>query len=193
MRPAVFLDRDGTLIYDTDYVRDPEKVVLIPGVPETLFKLRDMGYLLVVVSNQSGIARGYFREESVRAVNNRINELIINNGGAAPAAYYFCPHFPEGTIPEYAVECRCRKPKPGMVNQAVRELDIDLANSAIVGDTVAADIELGRALGITTVYFNIHGVSGYPEDIAGATSDFTEIPEIILKAKTAPARPKDLM
>jgi D-glycero-D-manno-heptose 1,7-bisphosphate phosphatase len=147
-RRAVFLDRDGTLIEDPGYVGRPERVQLLPGAVEGLAKMRRLGFALVVVSNQSGVARGYFGEEAVAAVHDAIEAKL------GPAAkidrFLFCPHLAEGIVPEYAVACECRKPKPGLILQAAREMGIDLARSFLVGDS-ERDLAAGRAAGVRTV------------------------------------------
>lgn len=182
VRPAVFLDRDGTLIEDMNYVDHPDRVKLIPGVPEALNELKSLGNLLVVISNQSGVARGYTSLPMVLAVNARVEELLLEAGGPALNAFYFCPHFAEGAVAEYSIECACRKPRPGLVLTAAAELGIDLTRSAIVGNNIEADVALGLSLGLVTVYFNKVGIGDAPDGIAGATADFTEVPAIIKRA-----------
>ena len=133
MKKAVFLDRDNTLIYDPGYIHEPEKVRLLEGVPEGLKLLKDAGFLLVVVSNQSGIGRGYFEEEDFWAVNRRLQELL-KPCGVQIDAFYFCPHRPDEN-------CSCRKPKTGMVERAAEELGIDVSESVVIGDK-DSDVEL---------------------------------------------------
>ena len=129
-RPAVFLDRDGTLIQERDYLADPAGVLLLDGVPEALRRLRVAGYVLVVVTNQSGIARGLYSLADYRAVAQRVDE-VLDGEGVLPDATYFCPHHPEFTGP-----CECRKPRPGMYLRAEKDLDLDLPASYFVGDRV---------------------------------------------------------
>ncbi len=129
-RPAVFLDRDGTLIQERDYLADPAGVLLLDGVPEALRRLRAAGYVLVVVTNQSGIARGLYSLADYRAVAQRVDE-VLDGEGVLPDATYFCPHHPEFTGP-----CECRKPRPGMYLRAEKDLDLDLPASYFVGDRV---------------------------------------------------------
>jgi D-glycero-D-manno-heptose 1,7-bisphosphate phosphatase len=143
---AVFFDRDGTLIQDKHYIARPEDVELCPGAPEALREAEAMGFEAVVVSNQSGVARGFFDEAAVRAVNDRMIELL----GAAPRAIYCCFHLPGGLRPEYAIECECRKPKPGLLNRAARELGIALEDSFLVGDSLR-DLMAARAAGVRTI------------------------------------------
>jgi len=148
-QPAVFLDRDGTLIREVGYLARPEQVELLPDTPAALKQLQACGYRLIVVSNQSGVARGYFTESDVQAVHHHLQKLLERNGVYLDALYY-CPHHPEGKVAAYRKECRCRKPAPGMIEQACRDLNIDLSRSAVIGDK-ASDILLGRQLGLMTI------------------------------------------
>ncbi len=129
-RPAVFLDRDGTVIEDRDYLSDPAGVRLLPGAARGMRRLADAGYALVIATNQSGIARGLFGEADYRAVRARLDELLAA-AGVRLAGTYHCPHHPDFTGP-----CACRKPAPGMFLRAARELGLDLARSVLVGDRV---------------------------------------------------------
>lgn len=142
MRPAVFLDRDGTLIVERNYLCDPAGVELLPGAVEGLAKLKDHGFLLVVLTNQAGVGRGFFSEEDVGAVHARLRELLAREGISLDGIYY-CPHHP-------AVRCACRKPEPGMYERAVRELGIDPGQSVIIGDK-PSDIDLGHTCGLLSV------------------------------------------
>jgi D-glycero-D-manno-heptose 1,7-bisphosphate phosphatase len=140
VRPGVFLDRDGTLIAEVGHLGDPDGVELLPGVPAALRRLRDAGYALVLVTNQAGVARGLFNEDAVRAVNARVGELL-GEERILLDGWYFCPHHPG-----FTGTCDCRKPEPGMLRQAARELDLDLTASWIVGDH-PSDAEAGRRAG----------------------------------------------
>jgi D-glycero-D-manno-heptose 1,7-bisphosphate phosphatase len=141
-RRAVFLDRDGSLIEDSGYPRDPDRVHLLPGVAETLRELEHRGFLLILVSNQSGIGRGLVTPAEAAAVHARLVELLARAGARLHAAYY-CPHTPDEG-------CLCRKPAPGMLLQAAKEWDIDLSRSFFVGDK-PSDIEAGKATGCFTI------------------------------------------
>ncbi len=144
--PVMFVDRDGTIMIDKGYLSDPDQVELEPGSAEALKLAARMGYKLVIVSNQSGVARGYFTCESVERVNGRLLEILSSEGVKIDAVYY-CPHHPDnGTDPVFAVECDCRKPSAGMAEQSAGPLGIDLRKSVVIGDT-AADYNLGRVLG----------------------------------------------
>jgi len=126
MKRAVFLDRDGTLIHERDYISDPEEVELISGVPEALKLIQRMGLLRIVVSNQSGVGRGYFGPEAVEAVNRRMTELLRSRGTELDDLF-ICPHAPEE-------DCTCRKPRPGLLLEAAARYGIDLKGSYMVGD-----------------------------------------------------------
>lgn len=136
--PAVFLDRDGTIIEDKGFLGDPAGVEILPTVPEALKLLADSGYATVVVSNQSGIARGYFDHATVERVNAEIVRRLADEGVAIDA-WYWCAHYDDG--------CDCRKPEPGLVRRAMSERPIDLARSAMIGDR-GSDVELGQRLGM---------------------------------------------
>jgi len=143
-RRAVFLDRDGTLIVERDYLADPAGVELVPGVVDALKRLQHAGLLLVIVTNQSGIARGLYSEADFRAVQARLLALLEADGVRIDATY-FCPHHPDITGP-----CSCRKPGPGMYHEAERDLAVDLAASFYVGDR-ARDVEPARLFGGTGI------------------------------------------
>ncbi|MFP4138979.1 MAG: D-glycero-alpha-D-manno-heptose-1,7-bisphosphate 7-phosphatase [Phycisphaerae bacterium] len=148
-RKAVFLDRDGTIIEDPGYLSDPDEVTLLPGVELAIKSLSQAGYLVVVVTNQSGIARGMFTEETLDLIHDRLRELLHEKGARIDGMYY-CPFLPEGSVEQYAVESDLRKPKPGMLLEAADELDIDLQRSWMVGDS-PRDIEAGQRAGTRTI------------------------------------------
>lgn len=143
-RRAIFLDRDGTLNVDTGYVHRAADWRWLPGVPHALARFRAAGWLLVVVSNQSGIARGIFGPAELHALERRLDEQLTPLG-AAPDAWYHCPHLPEVTGP-----CDCRKPAPGMLLRAATEMNIDLAASWMIGDRLR-DVRAGLAAGCRAV------------------------------------------
>ncbi len=142
--PALFLDRDGTLIEEADYLADPAGVIPVPGAVETLRRFREAGWYTVVVTNQSGIARGRFTEADYQAVTRRL-EALLADGGVALDLVLHCPHLPEITGP-----CACRKPAPGMLLEAAHRLGIDLSRSLMVGDK-HADLAAGVAAGVRPV------------------------------------------
>jgi D,D-heptose 1,7-bisphosphate phosphatase len=174
---AVFLDRDLTIIEDMEYSVDASKLKLLPGALEGLKRLREAGYLLVVVTNQSGIARGYFDEASLKAFNAEFVRWMAGKGIALSGTYY-CPHYAEGSVPEYAVRCACRKPGPGLLLRAAKELNLDLHASWMIGDR-PADIGAGRAAGTRAVRIGRSGSDEPPADFDAA--DLLEAAEIILK------------
>jgi D-glycero-D-manno-heptose 1,7-bisphosphate phosphatase len=149
MNRAVFLDKDGTLIKDIPYNVDPALLILYEGAARSLRLLKDQGFLLIVVSNQSGIARGYFSENDLKAIETKIQNELISEGVQLDALY-FCPHHPEGVVHEYSEECTCRKPKPGMLLEASVQFNIDLGGSWMIGD-ILNDVEAGNAAGCKTI------------------------------------------
>lgn len=145
MNKAFLLDRDGTINVDTGYVGDPRKLELLPGAAEAIRLMNDAGYLVIVISNQSGVARGYFGVGDVEAVNHRLNELLKERG-AHIDAFYYCPHLADGTVPKYAIACNCRKPLPAMFEQAIHDYDLDIRQCYACGDKprdVSAPEKLG--------------------------------------------------
>jgi D-glycero-D-manno-heptose 1,7-bisphosphate phosphatase len=146
---AVFLDRDGTINEEVGYLAKPEDFVLIDGAAEAIKLLNDAGFAVVVVSNQSGVARGYFTEEDVMKVNDKML-FELNMKGAFVDGVYYCPHYPDFGDEKYGIDCDCRKPKPGMVEKAKEELGISIDGSFVVGDH-RGDIELGKNIGAKTV------------------------------------------
>lgn len=174
---AVFLDRDGTINVEVQYLSQVEDFQFIPGVPWALRCLKDAGYLLVVVTNQSGIGRGLYDEAALESIHNHMHEDLAHFGASIDACY-FCPHHPEHGTGDYRTECGCRKPLPGMLQQAALDLDIDLAASYMIGDKLI-DIEAGRAAGcmpilVLTGHGGAHladlppGVQAFPDLLAAA-------------------------
>lgn len=156
---ALFLDRDGTVIEDLDYPRDPSLVRLLPGAGEALARLASEGWKLIVIGNQSGVGRGLIAPEEMRAVEARFEELMRAAGAPIDAAY-FCLHAPDEN-------CACRKPSPLLVGQAAREHSIDPAQSFLIGDR-EADIQCGRNAGCATIWLRNRR---FP--VAGDLPDFT--------------------
>ncbi|MBM3457460.1 MAG: HAD family hydrolase [Armatimonadetes bacterium] len=143
---AVFLDRDGVLIEDTGYPDDPDRLALLPGVGEALRRFAADHRRLVVVTNQSGVARGFFSLERLDACHDRLRELLAAEGVRLDGIYY-CPHHPAAAVPEFALLCDHRKPGPGMLLSAARELGLDLTRCWIIGDR-EGDIQAGLAAGV---------------------------------------------
>jgi D-glycero-D-manno-heptose 1,7-bisphosphate phosphatase len=171
-REAVFLDRDGTLIEDAHYLADPDEVRLIPGAAEAVRALNAAGVLVIVVTNQSGVARGYFPESRVAEVHERLSRMLSVRG-AKVDAYYYCPHH------ETKGECACRKPKPGMLLAAARDFDIDLAHSWMIGDK-ACDAGAGAVAGCRTLLVR----TGHGATLPGAVADVGEAVSLVLRARS---------
>lgn len=151
MTSAVFLDRDGVINVDHGYVSTWERFEFLPGVPDALRALQDAGYLLIVVSNQSGIGRGYYCEADVESLNQAVAQHLGSTVGVKLSEFYHCPHHPTEAEGEFRRQCDCRKPAPGMIRQAVLDHGIDLKTSLLVGDK-DSDIEAGRAAGVARLF-----------------------------------------
>lgn len=164
-RPAIFLDRDGVVIEDGHHVGSIDRVRMVPGSAAAVAALNRAGWVVVVVTNQGGVARGYFTFDSVPVVHAHIGGLLAGHGGRVDA-FYYCPHHPDGEVAEYGIACDCRKPKPGMLRQAARDLNLDLGRSWMVGDRVS-DLEAGAAVGARTVLVR----TGYGSEIDADTLD----------------------
>ena len=167
---GVFLDRDGTLIEEVGYLDRPERVELYPFATEAIKALNRAGIPIIIVSNQSGVSRGFFSNAVVDDVHEHIATLLAR-GGAHIDAYYYCPHHPDGRVSEYAIRCECRKPGRGLVDRAARELGIDPARSFTVGDRWV-DVGLARTIGGKGVL--VRTGYGYREEVnpqAGLQAD----------------------
>lgn len=152
-RPAVFFDRDNTLIVSDGYLGDKDKVELIDGAAELIAAVRTLGYAVVIFSNQSGVARGMFTEDAVEAVNQRMVELLLKaNPGAIIDRHEYCPFHPEAVVEQYRQDSELRKPKPGMILKAAEAMELDLGASWVIGDA-PRDIEAGAAAGCRTILF----------------------------------------
>lgn len=148
-KPAVFVDRDGTINEQMGYINHTSRFILLPRVAEAIRALNRSGFATVVVSNQSGVARGYFPLELVHEVHCRM-ENLLSKKGARLDGIFFCPHHPQGVLPEYAISCGCRKPGTGLIEQARDELDIDMTRSYVIGDR-CQDLEMARRAGLAGV------------------------------------------
>jgi D-glycero-D-manno-heptose 1,7-bisphosphate phosphatase len=145
MNIAVFMDRDGTINEETGYLKDPCDLNILPRALDAIRLINENQIKAVVITNQSGVARGYFTEEMVEKIHVRLRELLVENGVCLDGIYY-CPHHPEFGTSEYRKKCNCRKPAPGMLNMASAELEIDLSHSYVIGDKLT-DIEPAYKVG----------------------------------------------
>jgi D-glycero-D-manno-heptose 1,7-bisphosphate phosphatase len=146
---AAFIDRDGVINEERNYVHRIEDFVLLPGVAQGLALLRDAGFRLIVVTNQAGIARGYYDQGVMDRLHDHLREQLALQGVALDAIY-FCPHHPSGSVKELAFECDCRKPAPGMLLQAAKDFDIDMSASVLIGDKLS-DVQAGKRAGVGRV------------------------------------------
>jgi len=193
---AVFVDRDGTIIEDTGFIRRVEEVRLLPAAAEAVVRLNKAGWAVIVVTNQSGVARGLLSEKDVVVTNQRMMELLKKEGAHVDAVYY-CPHLPEGKVSEYAVVCDCRKPRPGMFLRAAREHDIDLANSVTVGDA-PRDVEAGLNAGTKAILLTesearadqAPDACGQAKDLLSAVREILEEPAT--KTEPTGSRPRKI-
>ena len=181
---AIFFDRDHTLIEDPGYIDDPGAVKLLPGVDAAVKSLADAGYKIIVVTNQSGIARGLLTEEMLEKIHAELKSQLAH-GGAPLDAIYYCSYHVEGIVEGYAIDSDLQKPKPGMLLKAADELDIDLEASWMVGDS-GRDIEAGRRAGCRTVRLKPSELQADKEEISDEpqadfdAQDMPEAAEIIL-------------
>jgi D-glycero-D-manno-heptose 1,7-bisphosphate phosphatase len=181
-RAAVFLDRDGVIIQEVGYLNDPDQVELVDGAGEAIAKLNAAGLATVVVTNQAGVARGLFPEENVPRVHARLDDLLASHG-ARIDRYYHCPHHPHATVERYAVDCECRKPRPGMLRRAAEELELSLADSWLVGDK-ASDLQAAMAatcqpLLVMTGYGAATASAIKHSSLASATRQFASLAEAV--------------
>jgi len=142
-RPAMFLDRDGVVIEEVGYLSQPSEVRLLPGAAAAIAALNRRAIPVIVVTNQAGVARGYYAESRIAEIHGRLDELLAEHG-ARIDAYYYCPHHPQAAVAAYRRACPCRKPSPGMLIRAAREHGLSLRRSCLVGDKLS-DLEAGRA------------------------------------------------
>jgi D-glycero-D-manno-heptose 1,7-bisphosphate phosphatase len=191
---AVFLDKDGTLVENVPYNTDPARVRLTSGAGEALRALAAAGYLIVVISNQPGVARGRFDASSLANVELSVRRLLAREGVAIDG-FYMCLHAPDGTVAPYAVECSCRKPAPGLLERAASDLGIDLERSWMVGD-ILDDVEAGNVAGCRTVLVDVgnetdwfHSPGRVPDHVA---RDLLSAAEAILALERRPATAANL-
>ncbi|HUJ17332.1 MAG TPA: HAD family hydrolase [Nitrospirota bacterium] len=177
MSKAVFLDRDGTVNEEVGYLRDLAHLRLIPGAGLAVRRLNETGFAVILVTNQSGVARGYFPESLVHDAHSRLDELLKLDGARIDAVYY-CPHHPTAGNSSYTVECDCRKPRTGLIDRAVRDLSIDRARSCMVGDKWS-DVELAQRAGLCSILV----MSGFaPDDPGNERPDRVKDPDFIARS-----------
>jgi D-glycero-D-manno-heptose 1,7-bisphosphate phosphatase len=174
MRPAIFLDRDGTLVEEAGYADRLERLIFYPYSIDAVRLLNRAGYAVVVVTNQAGVARGIFKESFVAEAHRHISDRLAA-GGARVDGFYYCPHHPEASVAEYRQTCTCRKPQPGMFTRAAEELDIALDKSFVVGDRWH-DLEAGQRVGVRGVlvrtgYGRTEEASPHPRVTPAAIAD----------------------
>jgi len=160
--PAVFLDRDGTMIEDVGYLWRPADVRWFPGTLDAVRLLNRAGFLVCVTTNQAGVARGYYGEDDVRALH-AVMAAHLEAGGARIDGWFYCPHHPDGTAPGYGVACACRKPAPGLIDRACAQFAIDRSRSFVIGDK-PADLGAAARAGARGVLVR----TGYGEDVVRA-------------------------
>ena len=162
---AVFLDRDGCVNVEANYIRDIGQFQLYPDSVESIKRLNNAGYAVIVITNQAGVARGYMTEGLVKDVNDLMLKQVAQGGGRIDRVEY-CPHHPEGVVEEYAIDCDCRKPRPGMILRAGRALGVDFSKSFVVGDKIS-DIALAPATGMKAILVR----TGFGERDLGKIAD----------------------
>jgi len=166
---AVFLDRDGVINEEVDHLNNAANLRILPGVAPAIRALNEKNYRVIVISNQSAVAKGMATEGVVQEINAKIKASLAHDGAHIDAIYY-CPHHPEGSVKEYAIVCDCRKPGVGMIQQAAKEHDIDLRGSFLIGDKTS-DILAGKRTGLTTILVR----TGY----AGKDGAHKVIPDLV--------------
>lgn len=175
MQRAVFLDRDGTINVEKEYLYRIPDFEFVPGAADAVRMLNEAGFIVIVVTNQSGVARGYYTEEDVESLHRHISSELQKTG-ARVDAWMYCPHHPDGRG-SYALPCTCRKPLPGMLKEAVLRYDIDTETSYMIGDKLA-DISAGQAAGCRTILVK----TGYGADEERHVSDTTAVFDNLLEA-----------
>ena len=174
---AVFLDRDGTIIEDADYLTSSEELSLLPGVVEALKRLRRPGLLLIVVTNQSAVARGWLTENRLHKIHRDLQDMLKAEG-AQVDDFLYCPHLPDGDVQEYAVDCSCRKPSPGLFERAVEKWNIETGRSFAVGDS-ERDVQAGQAAGCYSILLSKDPPSTTAAD--AVADDLKEAADMILR------------
>jgi D-glycero-D-manno-heptose 1,7-bisphosphate phosphatase len=191
MKPALFLDRDGTLVEPRHYPSRPDQLVLSPEIGPLLRTFQLAGWELIVITNQSGIARGYFTHGDLERMHQHLREML-SVWGVKLDGIYACPHHVDGVIPEFAIQCGCRKPLPGLLQRAAADRDIDLTRSWMVGD-ILDDVEAGNRAGCRTILIDLgtertpDRPERWPRMVARSTSD--ALRRIAFAEELLPQRP----
>ena len=176
---ACFLDRDGVLVEEVNYLGSPEQVNIFPESIRALQLLKDNNYKVIVVTNQAGVARGFFTEDSISEVHKEIDRQLTKYKLNIDH-YYYCPHHPDGTVKKYAIDCNCRKPMPGMILQAVKDYDIDISKSFLVGDKVS-DLMAAENSGCSAILVETgHGKEHKKNALEKSFSVFANIEQAVL-------------
>lgn len=175
--PTAFLDRDGVINIDVAYLSRWEDFRFVPGTVEALRQLQTRGYQLVVVTNQSGIARGYYTEDDYLGLTRSMRDALAAEG-VSLAGVYHCPHLPRAEVARYALDCDCRKPAPGMILRAAEELGADLPASILVGDK-GSDIQAARAAGVGRAFLVRSGQALTPQECAMADACFDDLADCV--------------
>jgi D-glycero-D-manno-heptose 1,7-bisphosphate phosphatase len=171
---AVFIDRDGTISEEVGYINHVSRFRLFPYAPAAIKRLNENGWLAIVITNQAGVARGYFSEDTIQAVHDAMTNELKSNGAQLDAVYY-CAHHPSVGEPPYRFDCDCRKPKPGLILRAAKNFDIDLKKSWMVGDRYS-DVELARNAGVKSMFV----LSGYGRgEWEHQRASWTEQPDLV--------------
>lgn len=183
MNKAVFIDRDGTLIKDIPYNTDPALIKLEYYACNMLQELKKKHYMLIMITNQSGVAKGFFKEENVYLMQRTIRSKLLKYGVELDG-FYYCPHLPGAAVEQYDQDCKCRKPKPGLILRAAREFNINIDKSWMIGD-ILDDVEAGRRAGCKTIFINNGNETEWvinPERLPDfEVTNLEEATEIILK------------
>lgn len=177
---GVFLDRDGTMIEEVEYLTDVDQLKLIDGAVEAIRLLNNADYKVVMITNQSGIAKGYLTEAQLQIIHAELEKMLRKNNVSIDGIYY-CPHHPDAEVEAYKADCQCRKPKPGMLKQAAKDLDIDLKNSFVIGDKLS-DLGAGDAAGCRKILVRTGYGMEMEKDLPNASVQADYIADNVLEA-----------
>ncbi len=189
MKRAVFLDRDGTIVEDLDFLTDLAQLRLLPHAAKAIRSWNEAGYLVVVITNQSGVARGFLSEKTLQAMHSELSSMLAAQG-AHIDAYYYCPHHPQIGSPDYRMDCACRKPKPGMFLQAAQEHSISLEQSFAIGDSLR-DAQAAQQAGVKPILVKTgphseEAASENPKLFCHIANNLQEAAEFISPQKQSP-------